>query len=269
MAELDLSDLLKLESFNITGRKDPVIVEIINDGGLYSSVTDEIPSEKNLITIALKNYMHLAGTGGFFRFRIEKNIPSGAGLGGGSSNAAAALIMAAEALGRKIDDDMRSAAFMTGSDVPFFLSGGYAFVEGRGELVLPVDFNDESYVLLVNNGIHVDTGLAYRNLNRIVSEEPEDYKSREIFIKKGIKNRSDWKDIFRNDFEGTIFRIHPEIGSIKEKLYNLKSYFSAMTGSGSTVFGLFSNMETALQAQYHLKKDGNIVYFSKFRSEIN
>lgn len=269
MGELELADLLKLESFNITGKQEPVIVDIINSGGLCSSITDKIPAEKNLITIAVKNYLEFTGHSGHFRFTIEKNIPSGAGLGGGSSNAASALKLTARAIGRNIDDDMKHAAFMTGSDVPFFLTGGFAFVEGRGELIFPFDLIDESYVLLVNNGIHIDTGIAYRSLRRPFSEEPEDYVNRKNYIEKNVKNRQLWKDIFRNDFEKIIFTMHPEIGSIKEKMYDYKSFFALMTGSGSTVFGLFKNRESALLAQSYLQKDGHIVYFTKFRSGIN
>lgn len=269
MAELELSDLLKLQSFNLTGTKEPVIVEIINDGGMYSSVTDEIPCEKNLISIAVKNYMRLAGAGGNFRFSLEKNIPSGAGLGGGSSNAAAALVAATGALGRDIDDDTWKAASLTGSDVPFFLCGGFAFIEGRGELVSPAEFIDESYVLLVNNGIHVDTGRAYQSLNRLKSDILIDCRDRKELIREKINIRSYWKTLFKNDFEDTVFRMHPELAFIKEKMYNLNSFFAAMTGSGSTIFGLFENAKIALLAQSELEKDGNTVYFAKFLSRKN
>lgn len=265
MAELELSDLLKLESFSLKGTRDRVSVEIINNGGLCSSVTDEVPAGKNLITVAVKNYMSQKGIGGDFRFGIEKNIPSGAGLGGGSSNAAAALIAVARALGNDIDDDMRRAASMTGSDVPFFLCGGFAFVEGRGDIVYSLDYEDPSFVLLVNNGIHIDTGVAYKNLNRATDITAECSERRKNIYGK-IFTRSDWKMLFRNDFEKIIFGLYPELASLKEKMYNLNSFFSAMSGSGSTVFGLFEDRGEALFAQSELEKEGNNVYFTKFRS---
>lgn len=91
MAELELYDLLKLEEYTLFQKPGEVIIEIINDGGESSSVLKEIPVEKNLITIAVKKYMNDVGMGGHFVFSLKKNIPAGAGLGGGSSNAASAL----------------------------------------------------------------------------------------------------------------------------------------------------------------------------------
>ena len=91
MAELELGDVLTLEKYNLSEKTGDVTVEILNGGGVFSSIFNDIPVEKNLITIAVKAYMNAIGRGGNFTFRIAKNIPSGAGMGGGSSNAAAAL----------------------------------------------------------------------------------------------------------------------------------------------------------------------------------
>ena len=91
MAELDLCDFLNLDDFELLKNNNEVTVEILNGGGEFSFIFNDIPSEKNLITIAVKKYMESIGRGGHFVFSITKNIPSGAGLGGGSSNAAAAL----------------------------------------------------------------------------------------------------------------------------------------------------------------------------------
>lgn len=241
-------------------------MEILNNGGDFSSIVEEIPVEKNLITIAVKKYMASIGRGGHFIFSITKNIPSGAGMGGGSSNAAAALKIVSGVLEREIDDELRNSASSTGSDVPFFLKGGFAFVEGRGELVSRLDFNDESFILLVNNGIHINTGSAYNSLKRPVSDTVINCSDRKRIISEGIARKQDWKNLFKNDFETGIFSSYPQIGFIKENLYDYGAFFASMTGSGSTVFGLFNDEYSAKNVQKILENDGNRVYFTKFRS---
>ncbi len=241
-------------------------MEILNNGGDFSSIVEEIPVEKNLITIAVKKYMASIGRGGHFIFSITKNIPSGAGMGGGSSNAAAALKIVSGVLEREIDDELRNSASSTGSDVPFFLEGGFAFVEGRGELVSRLDFNDESFILLVNNGIHINTGSAYNSLKRAVFDTVINCSDRKRIISEGIARKQDWKNLFKNDFETGIFSSYPQIGFIKENLYDYGAFFASMTGSGSTVFGLFSDEYSAKNVQKILENDGNRVYFTKFRS---
>jgi 4-diphosphocytidyl-2-C-methyl-D-erythritol kinase len=269
MAELDLCDILKLEEYNISEKAGEFSIEILNGGGEFSSIINEIPTEKNLIFIAVRNYLNAIGSGGHFTFSLTKNIPSGAGLGGGSSNAAAALKLVSGIFGRGIDDDLLHAASVSGSDVSFFLKGGFAFVEGRGEIVAPLTFTDDSFVLLVNNGIHVNTGLAYDSLKKPVSDMEIDCNFKKKVIQENISLKTDWINIFRNDFEESIFRLYPQIGLIKEKMYYNGAFFSLMTGSGSTVFGLFKDESSARNVQVLLEKEGNKVYFTKFRSRKN
>ena len=269
MAELDLFDLLKLEKYDLSKSPNDVSVEILNKGGDHSSILEEIPAEKNFITIAVKKYMHTLGKSGHFTFSIKKNIPSGAGMGGGSSNAAAALKIVSGIFDRGVDDELINAASFTGSDVPFFLKGGFAFIEGRGEAVSAFDYNDESFVLLVNNGIHINTGFAYDSLKKPVSDEVINCCERKKIIIERISVKSEWKKLFNNDFEMSIFGLYPQLGFIKENMYQYGAFFASMTGSGSTVFGLFEDEYSAKNAQKMLEKDGNRVYFTKFRSNKN
>ncbi len=269
MAELDIHDILKLEKYDISSDNSPVSVEILNGGGEFSSIFNDIPIEKNLITIAVKKYMHSLKRGGSFVFSITKNIPSGAGLGGGSSNAAAALKIVSEVIGRGVDDNLLKAASETGSDVPFFFHGGFAFAEGRGESISTLDFIDLSSILLVNNGIHVNTGFAYESLKRPVSDAVINCIERKKNIIGRISEKSEWKDIFRNDFEQSIFGLYPQIGLIKDEMYQNGAFFASMTGSGSTIFGLFQDEHSAKNVQKKLENQGNRVYFTKFRSSKN
>jgi 4-diphosphocytidyl-2-C-methyl-D-erythritol kinase len=257
---------LKLEYSDLSKRSDDVTVEILNNGGEFSSLLDDIPADKNLISIAVKSYMKSISLGGHFVFSLTKNVPSGAGLGGGSSNAAAALKIVSETLHREVDAYLLDAASDTGSDIPFFFTGGFAFAEGRGESLCSLDYNDKCSVLLVNNGIHVNTGFAYKSLNKPVSDLIFDCTDKKKIIKSSITARSRWKTLFFNDFEPVVFEFYPQISRIKEKMYDNGAFFSGMSGSGSTVFGLFESRETAENVKENLETDGNRVYLTKFRS---
>lgn len=267
MAELDLCDMLTLENFDLSENPGDVSVEILNSGGKFSSIFEDVPLEKNLITIAVKKYMDIIGRGGRFTFSIIKNIPSGAGMGGGSSNSAAAMKLVSGLFEKTIAGDLLKAASFTGSDVPFFLKGGFAFVEGRGESVTPLDFSDESFILLVNNGIHVNTGFAYESLKKPVSDIAVDCFGKKRVISEGFQYKSEWKSLFKNDFEAAVFSLYPELALIKENLYRNGAFFASMTGSGSTIFGLFNDKYNAENVHKILEKEGNRVYFTKFRSK--
>lgn len=262
MAEIAIYDLLKLESFDVEPGKDSLIIEIIDSGGDFSSIISDIPSEKNLISIAVKKYLHAYSLGGYVRFLIEKNIPSGAGLGGGSSDAASALELVRAALGKEQDRHILSAASESGSDVPFFLKGGVAFAEGRGEILQQIYHEIDYPVVLINNGIHVNTGIAYSSLERGY-ETP--FSESDIILKKKelisvLKEPAEWKKIFINDFEKPVFNLYPELGRLKNELYDLGADFALMSGSGSTVYGVFNNIIDAKKASDILERQGNRVF---------
>ncbi len=258
MAELELHDILKLREYRFTDTGE-VSVFIENAGGRYASVLDSINPQENLIAAGARNYLARLGKGGSFTFTIEKNIPSGAGLGGGSSNGACAIDLVRRALGRMKDEICFAGAADTGSDVAFFLYGGFAFARGRGEILEPAGLRNSSAILLINNGIHVNTGEAYKDLNRpVLAGRPEKIRDQKK-ISKLFNDTGSWKKVMINDFERVIFRKHPDICRLKDELYDLGADFAAMTGSGSTVFGVFSNHETAARAELILKKENNVI----------
>ncbi len=259
MAEVGVYDLLKLESFEVEPGSGPADVEIVNSGGRYSDVLESIPSGENIISVAVKSYLVSLRCRGRVRFSVEKNIPSGAGLGGGSSDAAAALELARIALGREQDHLMFSAAAESGSDVPFFIRGGVAFAAGRGEILEQVNQRIDYPVVLVNNGVHVNTGMAYKALKRGF-ESP--FSDADISAKKNeletvLKDLSLWRKYFVNDFEKPVFELYPELGNLKNDLYDLGAEFALMSGSGSTVYGVFSDKEYSEKAFRELEKRGN------------
>ena len=187
------------------------------------------------------------------RFRLRKNIPMGAGLGGGSSNAAAVLIALPALAGKRIPmGRLIDWAERLGSDVPFFLLGGTAVGIGRGTELYPLEDQPRRHVLVVSTGVHVSTRDAYKRLNRqsVTSTltSPLDLPIlREFQTIAWTLDRSDLRQIpFANDFEKPVFETHGEIPAVVRKLSRAGAKPVLMTGSGSAVFAIF---ETAVQAK--------------------
>ena len=176
---------------------------------------------------------------------LEKTSPVGAGLGGGSADAAYTLKMLAEMFGLDVDEQkLRDYAARLGSDCAFFVSDSPMIGEGRGEILTPYDLNiniveDESsarpgdYLLkiIVPEEIHVSTAEAYKG---IVPSVPE--HSLKDVLAKPVE---EWKDLLINDFERTVFVAHPEIEAIKRSLYDSGAEYASMSGSGSALFALY------------------------------
>lgn len=176
------------------------------------------------------------------RFKVEieikKRIPIGAGLGGGSSDAAAVLKVLAKHF--KIQTGkLPKTALKLGSDVPFFLLGKPAYAASRGEkLTILPKFKVNYKILIVKPAVHVSTKWAYDSLN--IKKQRAKIKNKQGKSLSDIK-RFDLKDtdIFRNDFEGVVFKKYTAIRKIKEGMYKKGAVFSSMSGSGSAVYGFF------------------------------
>ena len=195
--------------------------------------------------------------------RIEKNIPSGAGLGGGSSDAGATLL----ALSRLLDppparEELLSVAAGLGSDVPFFLTGGRAVGIGRGEEVYPIPETLRQWFVLATPSVHVSTPVAYRDL---AAARPALTLDRKGFILNvfcaglGTLNDADANQplgALKNDFEGPIFRKFPELRQIKRKLVRAGAKQALMSGSGSSLFGVFGDRPAAVRARETLAAEG-------------
>lgn len=171
------------------------------------------------------------------RIHLHKVIPMGAGLGGGSSDGAHTLMLLDRMAGLGLSpESLRGYALTLGSDCPFFLYGKPCFATGRGELMEPVDIEISGYSLvLVNPGIHVSTAAAFRGIRPSVPE-----KSVREIIRTPV---STWRDTLVNDFEQTIFPQFPAIGQIKQELYDRGAVYASMSGSGSSVYGIFAGRE--------------------------
>ena len=198
--------------------------------------------ESNLISKAYQLIRSMAGkVDTEYAIHLIKQIPIGGGLGGGSSNAAATL----NALNHlwKLNFSLQKLEKMgaeIGADVPFFIKGGVQLVEGIGDILTPVDPNLlEGYsFLLVVPPIHISTPWAYNALNKTL--QPNKRLPKFPPLSKPMK----W-ELFDNDFERVIRKTYPEISNIKEKLQNAGALYAGLSGSGSTVFGVFDNHQKA------------------------
>ena len=165
---------------------------------------------------------------------LEKLSPVGAGLGGGSSDAAFALRAMAELSGLQLADDILAAyAARLGSDCAFFVYNRPMFGSGRGEVLEPYELDLGAYRLevVIPGGIAVSTADAYRG---IVPQQPE--KPLREVLSQPV---STWKEDLKNDFEKTVFARYPALAQVKEDLYARGAVYAAMSGSGSACFGIF------------------------------
>jgi 4-diphosphocytidyl-2-C-methyl-D-erythritol kinase len=171
----------------------------------------------------------------FLSIHLHKNIPLGAGLGGGSSDAAFFLKGLNRYFGLGLTvEELKEISLSIGSDCPFFIDCIPSYAEGRGEKLTPVNpLSDGLFLLLVSPGISISTREAYSGCTP--------YKNHSNPSEHYEKDISEWKDLIVNDFETTIFKNHPEVGQIKDTLYNMGAVYSSMSGSGSTVYGIFRN----------------------------
>ena len=192
---------------------------------------------------------------------IDKIIPIGGGLGGGSSNAAISLktVNKMFELGLKLEDLSRLALDL-GSDVPYFLNPVAAFAESRGEILHPLNIELPYPILIVNPGVKIDTSWAFR---KIKPAKPNN--SLRNILKTDLTDLDYLKEFVTNDFEEVVFKEFPEIKDIKEKLYLERAQFALMSGTGSTVYGIFSNLQKAYWAEDFFKQK----YFSFLHNPFN
>jgi 4-diphosphocytidyl-2-C-methyl-D-erythritol kinase len=183
---------------------------------------------------------------GRIEIRLKKRIPMGAGLGGGSSDAAAILLGLPVLAGGEIAlPRLMELAQQLGSDVPFFLFGGRAAAIGRGTELFPLPDLPKQYGLLAAPGVHVSTPKAYRALGERLTNALHPNKIGS-FQSQLWGQGSAGAGV--NDFEAVVFEAHPQLKSIKNKLMKAGASSALMTGSGSALFGLFQNRAAAASA---------------------
>lgn len=164
---------------------------------------------------------------------LKKGIPSGAGLGGGSADAAFTLKMLQNIFHLPVNEEkMIDYALQLGSDVPFFLLNKPVYATGRGEVMTPIDLDLSNYRLkIVKPDIHISTKEAYAGVTPCESD---------IFLPEILKSHPEnWKKLVVNDFEESLFLKIPELKTVKDSLYQEGALYASMSGSGSAFFGVF------------------------------
>jgi 4-diphosphocytidyl-2-C-methyl-D-erythritol kinase len=168
------------------------------------------------------------------KIHLHKAIPMGAGLGGGSADASFMLKLLNERFQLNLStSQLINYSLQLGSDCPFFIINKPCFATGRGEELEEIAIDLSMYkIILINPGIHINTGWAFSN----IIPSPVKKSVKEI-IQQPIET---WKAELQNDFEAPVFVAHPEIKNIKDSLYQQGAIYAAMSGSGSTLFGIFN-----------------------------
>ncbi len=194
-----------------------------------------------------------------FRIHLEKNIPIGAGLGGGSADAAAAL----RALNRFYDQPfsnagLRQIAATLGSDIPFLVEGGTALLRGRGEILEDLSWEGAVFYVLAYPEVEVSTAWAYEQLGQFgpILTENTPYFNFVVSLSGGCVDHDGLFEVLENDFTPAVYRTYPIVAELRSQLDRVGARATLMSGSGSTVYGIFDDRKTASQAQSALQRQG-------------
>ena len=170
--------------------------------------------------------------------RLKKGIPFGAGLGGGSSDAAFTLKMLNEMFSLSLtDSQLEQRAARLGADCAFFIKNEPAYATGIGDQLSPIDLDLSAYRIIIEipEGEHVSTKEAYGGLKRDL------FDTKRPDLRAAVKHPiEDWRNLIVNDFETSVFPAHPAIAALKEDMYRRGALYASMTGSGAAVFGIFA-----------------------------
>ena len=222
--------------------------------------------DENLICRAARAFAQKTGCPTQLAIHLEKQIPLGAGLGGGSSNAAAAL----RGLNQLFQvgasrEELAALGATLGSDVPFFLHGGTAIGTGRGEQIEPMPDLPPCWILLINPRIHVSSAWAYKNINLKLTNFP----TKNNVFSQQHNAVTDALRTLENMLEEPVISHYPIIASIKNRLLEEGAEWASMSGSGSTVFGVFKEKELAEQALRQIERPDWLLVVTSFHQRTS
>ena len=229
----------------------------------------DLAGPENLASRAAVRLLDAAGAKGRVRLHLEKHIPLGAGLGGGSSDAAAVLLALSSMLRpRPTWELLLRVARRLGSDVPYFLLGGRALGLGQGAEIYPLLEGPPVWMVLAAPAIHVSTADAYRRLSPHLTigsweDKIDRFCSTVCAAERGYGLARDFSLDLENDFESIVFRMYPELEELKARLRRLGAHPALLSGSGSAVFGMFADRRQALRARDSLDLEGGRCFVVK------
>ena len=243
-----LQSLALFDNVTVTARRGPLAV---------TCDEPDIPTDQRNLVWKAASLLHRVATGkqsapAGIAIDLRKRVPSEAGLGGGSSNAAMTLL----ALNKlwKLDLDLASLTRIgarLGADVPYFLGGGTALGLGRGDDIYPLADMPPVHVVILRPGFGVATNDAYTWFDEELRRAAKEPAPRVV-----PPGWPAWSTTLRNDLEIPVVRHHPAIGRIKQSLVDAGAAFAAMSGSGSAVFGLFERADAARRTANDLARPG-------------
>ncbi len=249
MQEIKLFDIL---AFDITDGTEIIL----------TSTDSSVPTDDtNLIIKAAKAFFDKSNITASARIHLCKNIPMGAGLGGGSTDAAGTLTALNTVFDKPLTaDELAAIAKTLGADVPFFLYGGCMLAEGIGEMLTPLPPLTNSYVVLAKPSVHVSTAYVYKNLVLNESIRHPDTKSAIAALESG--NLDLMAASCGNVLETVTAKEYPEIEEYKRIMLRHGAAYSLMSGSGSSVFGIFADKVSAGNAYNEFKNITPFVYLT-------
>ena len=232
---------------------------IIEDSKKFAFTSNDktLPSDSTNLVVYAKNLLEeYSGEKLNVKIHLDKMIPVGAGLGGGSSDAAAVLITLNEFAGLNLSgNEIFDLALRLGSDVPFFLNPRPSFASGRGEILSPILLHSELPIVITNPGIHISTKWAYSKITPAQSDfDLTKLESLDLYHLKL------YNDKIKNVFETAVFESYPMVKDLRNLHYKLGAVFSLMSGSGSTVFGIYPNNESASAAAGIMEEQGYLTF---------
>lgn len=246
----DLSTVM----YPIVGASD--IVELRRsdcDGFISSGIAVDCPTDKNLCMRALRLMQNRYGIGRA-EILLHKQIPFGAGLGGGSANAVAVLKLVNDEFELGLQNDtMVDLAAQLGSDTPFFVEQRPMLATSRGEILEPIEVDlSRYYIYIVKPNIAISTAMAYESVTPKMSD---------IDLKEMIKRPVEqWKELIVNDFEASLFEKFGQLKQIKQNFYHAGALYASMSGSGSAVYGIFeAPAKSHFDDLWHVEKPTNLL----------
>lgn len=244
--------------FQTVSLRDTLTFQPAADGKLELACSDpSIPADgSNLVLRAAGALRERFGVSLGARVELEKVIPAGGGLGGGSSDAAVALAALAALWGVETGaGELAEIGARLGADVPFFLTGGTALGTGTGADIRPLEDAPKMHLVIVAPGVHVSTAGAYGALGAPALTKVEPLVNLSV-----SRTEADFPDslcgVWSNDFEAVVVRLYPEIGRARERLVESGAGRVMLSGSGSSVFGVFESEGEAARARAGLKAEG-------------
>ncbi|OGS11529.1 MAG: 4-(cytidine 5'-diphospho)-2-C-methyl-D-erythritol kinase, partial [Elusimicrobia bacterium RIFOXYB1_FULL_48_9] len=232
----------------------------IRSGGINLTCSDKsLPvDERNIVYRAASALLRASGKSLGADIHLEKNIPMGAGLGGGSSDAAAVLKGLAKLWKLSVSKkEISKIALSLGADVPFFLSGGTCAASGVGEKLHKINRTAPASYILIYPGFPVSTALAYSKLSLPLTKKQKINRIQNL-MEQGLGPAS-WGGLMFNRLEEAVFPLFPELKALKGELLRL-GCLGMMSGSGSTIFGLIKNFEEGRNIKSALSGPGRRIF---------